>query len=130
MNAKSDSGVALTDEATICAFMEPGPYSRTRSRDSEGGWWRLIGADRKTSEWEPTRYLTLDRLHEVEQRLTDAQCSHYDRELADAKLHSKPTPRIWFSWHSTADQKIKALAVVIRAAQQPHAADSDGDQGE
>jgi hypothetical protein len=110
--------MADSDASVICRFMEPQPYSRTRSRDSEGGWWRLVGADRKSSVWEPTRYLTLDLLHQVEERLTPGQCSQYERELYYAMRNAKRKLIGVYAWHASAEQKIRALAVVLRAARE------------
>ncbi len=108
----------MTDIEIICAWMEPRPYSRTRSRDSEDGWWRLVGFDRKSAKWGPVQdwLITLTLLRKAEVRLSDGQCSIYDRELYHAILHSKPKPRNLYVWHATVEQKIKALAEVLRAS--------------
>ena len=101
----------MSDAKVICGWMEPNPRSHTRSRDSSGGWWRLIGCERATGHWEPTRYLTLDALHEVEARLTPVQQFIYLGNLLQGQ--DPPSP-MWFTTHATAEQKIKALAQVIR----------------
>ncbi len=112
----------MSDEEIICGWMEPNPYSRTRSRDSEGGWWRLIGWYRKTGTWHPRMDWTLDALHLVEKRLTDEQWFAYCAEFAVANLPeptSNPGYKETVAWdrahlHADAKQKIKALAAVLR----------------
>ena len=99
----------------IATFMEPNPVSRTRSRDSEGGWWRLIGADRATAEWEVAFFdcWTLDRLREVEARLTDEQWWSYEKFVRDIPYDQFIDNSIRCALHASAEAKIVALAAVI-----------------
>ena len=104
----------MTKEEIICGWMEPKPAEDQLVRvdgwwESRQGWWRfecphqILPAE-----------LTLERLHEVEARFTDDQCAEFERALYSVKLRTKPKPRIWFGWHTTADQKIKALVLILR----------------
>lgn len=109
----------MSDEEIICAWMEPKP--NILAGDCVGlphQWWRRVGI---TSEVEPVR-LTLDRLHEVEKRLTDAQWRHYcglmfqHAKRPDANpIQDLTTATRKALLHATVAQKIKALAAVLRA---------------
>lgn len=113
----------MTDEEVICEFMEPkpvgeAPLSCTYRGDllSDGGFWQ---ADEYTTVWHRSE-LTLDRLHEVEARLTDEQARQYHQllnESPDWEIHN-------YLWHAKAEQKIAALAAVLRAARR-EGADAD-----
>ena len=108
-----------SDQEVISRFMEPNPRSRTRSRDSEHGWWRLIGIDRKTAEWVPigslpASHITLDRLYEVEELLNQGQWKTY----TDLLIDDPDAISGYFEFgliHASAAQKIKALAEVLRS---------------
>ena len=110
---QADKG--LTDAEVISTFMEPLPERHTRSRDSEGGWWRWIGIG-QGSHWEVpvVGCFTLDRLREVEGRITELQWTKYEYELADASIRRHGCALTQFFIHASADQKKQALAAVIR----------------
>jgi hypothetical protein len=61
--------------------------------------------------------LTLDALHEVEARLTDEQWGAY-REwfMVDHQMDRHRVPFGTYLLHASSEQKIKALAEVLRAA--------------
>ena len=73
-----------------------------------------------SGNWFP-QMLRLDTLHTVEARLSDEQWALYENHFA-----RKDKPNAWYSTfryrdllHATAEQKIKALAAVIRAEGKP-----------
>lgn len=78
-------------------------------------WWVLLDPN---APWRPVP-LTLDRLHEVEARLMDLQWKRYRSEFRQVVERSDGTHSkdLWVrsALHATAEQKIKALAAVIRA---------------
>lgn len=114
--------MGMTDEEIICNWMEPKPVSNKICEDAWAsvmaatlggslypatpkGWWVWVCVYQHDDKPElMPRPIGLDRLWEAEERLTPAQCSHYTRELG----------MLPWLWHATAEQKIKALAVVIR----------------
>lgn len=97
----------MTDKEFICQFMEtkPDPNTHGGTCRSPKGWWFWYG------KWETTK-LTLDALWEVEERLTDEQWQEYDAELGGSTT-SVLSPNFGMI-HATAEQKIKALASVLR----------------
>jgi len=103
----------------ICAFMEPKPLgeaflSQTYRGDvfTDGDFWM---ADEYTTVWHVAP-LTLDRLHLVEARLTDKQWPVYVAGLSkDSDIMRMGA--IFGLIHATAEQKITALAAVIREEQ-------------
>jgi hypothetical protein len=100
----------MTDEELICRFMEPVPGFRGIDYPhSVGGWW--IAENGKQSR--PADSITLDALHEVEERLTEKQGWDY---LAALQSETADIPGWAFRhlWHATAKQKIAALAKVLR----------------
>lgn len=116
----------LTDQEIICTHMEPSPRSATRSRDSEHGYWRLIGSDRKAGHWIPAPVygaFTLSTLHRVEDSLTSRQRQYYCilifqwccLEAKSANLiEDLLTPNRWGMIHADAAVRTKALATVLR----------------
>lgn len=102
----------MTDEEIISMFMEPRPRRHSRSRDSAGGWWRWIGTP-GDERWEVPMFgcFTLDRLHKVEERLTDEQRLVYWLELSRGE---RPEMGYWRLIHASSNKKIKALAAVLR----------------
>lgn len=103
----------MTDEEVICGFMEPRPVCPPRrrwfeSKSSLAGWWELI---RDSNRCQP-RPLTLDALYEVESQLTDEQ--QWDYCEAVRKQADTRQAGTWHYLHATAEQKIKALAAVLR----------------
>lgn len=110
----------MTDAEVICSFMEKTPR-RVRYFDehmSSATWWRRDivqnnGQGIVYSDWTPCE-LTLDALREVQRRLTDEQWHEYERGLRcvpfDGPVNS--VTRVFI--HATAEQKIRALAVVLR----------------
>ena len=101
-----------TDEEVICEWMEP-DYRKTYANagdPSKGGWWK-----RGQICWFRVD-LTLDRLHEVEARLSDEQWQQYREELCFAWQAMEPHYDLAKMYiHATAATKIAALAAVIRA---------------
>jgi hypothetical protein len=123
----------MTDAEVICAFMEPiSKWTNAAKKQGIGPdghrtwvWW----------EWRPMtdpfifpKRLTLDRLREVQERLTDAQWESYEEQMTgqqvfdemDGVYRSPKFPRGWsverFLLHASAEQKIAALAAVLRDA--------------
>ncbi len=105
----------LSDAEVICGFMEPRP-SRQRgdSAGCPGQFWRY---DRETHAdlGVPAR-LTLDALREVEERLTGKQWSNYIARIFEETNSQGAT--VGGRWrhviHASAEQKIRALAAVLR----------------
>lgn len=106
----------MTDAEVICGFMEPMPtgglegWMKSGFLSPEGGWWVLTIDDGGEYLWVADTHLTLDSLHEVEERLTPEQLSLYDMLLRNGRGY--PT----YVWHADAPQRIKALAAVLREA--------------
>lgn len=106
------------DTRIICEFMDRCPRSTTRSRDSDSGWWRLVGCVREDGEWIPNA-IDLNRAHWVEERLTEEQWNRYINAFAtpiDRRLRMFAWDRVSALLHATAADKIKALAAVLREA--------------
>lgn len=95
-----------TDMEVICAFMEkrPGPNEHGGTGWSGGRWWYW------SRSWMP-RELTLDAIHEVEERLSGEQRLVY---LLEISRNGTPETGYWRRIHATAATKIKALAAVLR----------------
>jgi hypothetical protein len=111
---------SVTDQEVICAWMEPEPIAAAASTVSAGGWWkRYAGVQRSGPAWVLTpfsgpwlpRALTLDTLWEVEERLDAYQKGQYTTALL--AIIAVPF-RCGWTWHATPEQKIKALAAVLR----------------
>jgi hypothetical protein len=99
----------MTDAEVICEFMEPKPTTPQPVGlydESPGGWWTL-----HPDGWVPNCD-SLDRLREVEARLTEEQWLRYVDALID---HMPEFPRKGEIIHASAEQKIAALAAVIRS---------------
>jgi hypothetical protein len=123
----------MTDREIICAWMEPrperGPWDCRpwRSR-SPNGWWQAHDSRRMDApnDWYP-KPLDLDSLHEVEARLTNEQWAYFMAALLPEEF-TPPFPLTAFQavTHAAAEQKIAALATVLRpiveAADQPQLA--------
>ena len=101
---KSGAADAPSDAEVICAWMEPKPDNRTTNVQTN--WWMFLCLD---SGWVP-RKLTLDRLWEVEERLTEKQRGEYYFIFWERRDREN----WWTLLHATSEQKIKALAAVIR----------------
>jgi hypothetical protein len=104
----------MSDEETICSWMEPKPYDFT----NDVNWW----ACRVTCGiyiFTP-RQLDLDALHEVEGKLNWRQWRDYEMSLGEVIERSiDPTMRpaganVKDFIHATVQQKITALAAVLR----------------
>jgi hypothetical protein len=115
----------LSDAEVICGWMETklssGPFDYRPWRSvSPRGWWTVLNG-RKLSitpnEWYPVD-LTLDRLWEVEERLTDEQRQRYSTHLAGCSIDTLRRcvdyADLWDLHHATVSQKIAALATVLR----------------
>lgn len=111
----------MSDEEIICGFAEPVPGFRGIDYPySVGGFW--VREIDKPKEPAP---LTLDRLHEVEERLTDQQWQYYCvlmfqsccREARTTNpIEDELTKNRKALLHASAPQKIAALAKVLREA--------------
>lgn len=100
----------MTDDETICNFMEPNAEALATDDlhwhgivSKPGGGWRISGP----------RTLDLDALWEVEELLTDEQWDAYQQLMLPIR-----TGRRYRSGHATAEQKIKAIAKVLHASTQ------------
>ncbi len=105
-----------TDTEFIASAMESRPSMSPGEWDEEStfrpDWWQP--SDEKGGEWQPEP-LTLDALQLVESVLTDSQWSHYHALLLISTfVDGQPKWRGLI--HATAEQKIAALATVIREA--------------
>lgn len=113
----------MTNEEIICGWMQPRP--RDGDAEDDGKWWRSHNTAICFGEHWITvpADLTLDRLHEVEARLTDEQWEGYIGILAGVPIKRALSTHDYYLdhmderelVHATAEQKIKALAEVIRA---------------
>lgn len=121
----------MTDSEIICTFMERRPKSQDWGRDrlddyqagaivghrpdSPRGWWRFAAYQQGVPLFD-NRPLTLNECREVEARLTHAQVGLYIQELYRVTLSPDGVGRQdWRLLHATAEQKITALAAVLRA---------------
>ncbi len=115
----------MTDAEEICGWMEPKPEDMERrglGLISEAGWWKY--------KWSPMGQCyrvwpnddkadSLDALHEVEEKLTSSQKSRFGLLLYNAM--ATPDGNV-YTWHATTEQKIAALAQVIRGEREGRAA--------
>ncbi|SRR5260370_1379040 len=99
-----------TDEEVICGWMEPRPSGSLTNLLAD--WWLFRSVN---AGWVP-RTLTLDRLWNVEERLTEKQRDPY-LDVIVRNTGLGPTTAGWDMAHATAAQKIKALAEVLRSSQ-------------
>jgi hypothetical protein len=105
----------MTDTGIICAFMEPRPDHLQQGTCTTNGWWvRRIGGECEAAS------LTLDALHEVEEKLTDEQWDAYYHQFGaygrEGLTWTAPDRLYKWALHASAEQKIKALAAVLRPA--------------
>lgn len=103
-----------SDEETICEWMQPKPV-RVWSRDSGGReWWSAVWSSETGWQFHPI-LLTLDALWEVEERLTEEQWRKYE-SMSVGWWSDGPKIISGFraAVHATTEQKIAALAQVIR----------------
>ena len=108
----------LNDAEIICGWMEPRPKDGSGPvvTTPDSRWWVYnYTSDGANFDWNfVLSTLTLDALHEVEARLTDQQ-GWFTRLLV-------PLPPITSMQYfrlvanATAEQKVKALAAVVREA--------------
>jgi hypothetical protein len=111
----------MTDVEVICAWMEPDapenggtPNVDNLKKYSPKGWWRYWSL---SCNWKRPilisceRLLLLGFLHEVEEKLSEDQWEAYAYRMMDPAgiQHTR------FLLHATAEQKIKALAEVLRS---------------
>ena len=93
----------MTDEEVLCTFMHPMP----KIYDPHTDWWKW----RSGATFAP-RKLTLDILHEIEERLTEEQWKAYrDEILRDTDMLGLWMVRLI---HASAANKVRALAAVLR----------------
>lgn len=118
------------DEArrVICEWMQEKPKDghgpRVETPEMVGHWWYYNYSTRPVIATEPhgrrefvwtwhaNESLTLDDLHQVEERLSDKQWDRYDRLLGRIS-RSGLTPHFGYI-HASAEQKSIALAAVLR----------------
>jgi hypothetical protein len=116
--------VSMTDQEVVCAWMETRPKDGTHPQDvSEIGWWKAVYTLQPQQRWrwfaDGDKTDSLDALWEVEERLTDQQWGEYWKAAAET-LKPDDKVRLAFGehfryWsHLDAEQKIKALASVLR----------------
>lgn len=110
--ASTKSAVSLSDAEVICSFMD--------SLRRDGAWW---SAELPTGSRGPVRFvpitLELNALHEAEELLTDEQWGEYCAGLRKDLYHplwgmKYPGGMDRPMLHATAEQKIRALAAVLR----------------
>ena len=109
-----------TNREVIASAMEPAPAlpsAYSYQLPSPLGWWILGETMHGGMRWYPNIH-TLDRLRRVEERLTDAQWRDYRREFRGVVERPNGTwplgDRIKDALHASAEQKIAALASVLR----------------
>ena len=103
----------LSDAEIVCSFMEPKPDAARVEND----WWtdeiQLIRGEHR-SEVVPVD-LTLDRLWLVEEQLDDQLWYDYCLSLDGLIGYKVTTTSLFRSYvHVSAEQKIKALAAILR----------------
>jgi len=115
----------LSDAEVICTWMEPKPKFPDVFGDvriSAGGWWKWR-SPRAGARWpgktgpNESKVDSLDALHEVEARLTDEQWQKY----AGLMMDPAGIKHTHFLLHATAEQKISALAAVLRPEMEKYA---------
>jgi hypothetical protein len=96
----------------LCGVMEPEPFGTGGGSFSLQLWWKrslrwktLIPED----VWEP-RELDLDRLREIEGKLTEEQAKNYDELLADASQDFT----LPYAWRASAYEKAMALYEALK----------------
>ena len=104
--------MSLSDAEVLATFMEARcPPGFDPGTVSFGGWWYTNG-QRKLEPWDID---SLDRLHIIEERLTDDQWRSYEVWFYGVIHYGgvfMSLPRMFL--HATAEQKITALAAVLR----------------
>lgn len=105
----------MTDGETVCGFMESRPSWPNDRFD--GAWWTGLWSTESGWQFYP-RSLTLDSLREVQERLllTNEQWTDYIFALsASTQTHPIGLDDIRGYLSATVEQKVQALAAVIRA---------------
>jgi hypothetical protein len=97
----------MTDQELICAWMEPRPIPSKNGWRSSPWWKRKL---RGARDYAHPRELDLDALWEVEERLTNEQWEKYLHEFARTQGYWPLRTLL----HATPEQKIRALAQVLR----------------
>ena len=104
----------MTDAEVVAMWMER-ITKPPHNRDSQ--WWKstivIDAGGEPVYKWIPCK-LTLDALHLVEERLTSGPRSQWEKYLA---ILAEDDPRgcnVQRKVHATTEQKIKALATVLR----------------
>lgn len=105
----------MSNEELICTFMEPNPPAPEQAyQQSPIGWWvcRFSVMGQRLIWLTGDKVYSLDGLHEVEAKLSAEQQGRYlDVLVPDAMAK---VGWIWRSVHASAEQKIQALAEVLR----------------
>lgn len=112
----------MSEEEVICEWMEPRPDVVDDGADPNAcykwphRWWKWY----RDRNGHLPRELDLNALHEVEARLSDKQWLDYRREFRLVVERVNGTwplgQRSKDMLHATAEQKIRALASVLRGA--------------
>ncbi len=117
----------MADMEVISRFMEPDIAPLHDSAVSVGGWWVRQKANVAGCVYEGpwqsaipawSERVKLGAMHEVEARLSEDQRECYIGELW-MLFPEKSGEADWLYVHASAEQKIRALAVVIRAGKEP-----------
>jgi hypothetical protein len=113
----------MTNEEVICSYMEPSPpiksfrihYSgnedgQDEQMESPLRWWVADTEEKKITP----RTLTLVECWKVQERLTKEQGSDYINLILEMGNIGDAFSFMWELVHATAEQKVKALAEIIR----------------
>lgn len=103
----------LSDQEVICGFMEPRPKwtAQIEPHEWQYRWWKWYTD--KNHRHLPIP-LTLNECHAVEERLTDEQWREYEWQLICVPFDGVVNSMSRVYLHATAEQKIRALAAVLR----------------
>jgi hypothetical protein len=132
VDMSATEGKTMTDQEIIATWMEPKPtevpesaedrYLRGSPLRTPLGFWICV-SDYEKGEFWSHRHLDLDASHEVEARLIregEAGLKGVATEQGVSALHRLSAYNIAmrqlgnYTWHASAEQKITALATVLR----------------
>lgn len=100
----------MTDQEIICTWMEPKPTSSADAATGHKWWVWLSGPNAVLFVCDPT--LMLGLLWEVEERLIElGYRDHIDNAISFEVWRDAVSAS---TWHATPEQKVKAIAVVLR----------------
>lgn len=95
----------MTPAEIVASFMEERPEDPRGHDDPSPFWWRRTYLHEKP--WEP-REVSLDGMRLVEERLNCGRTWAYDNAL------QRQVSGEYYVWHASAEQKLAALAEVLR----------------